>query len=131
MNERLIQTDVLVVGGGGAGFRAAIAAREKGVTVMLLSKGPLGRCEASPMAGADFTLDGSSLHNLGRDGDLNDSKEKVFNDIVTQGFYLNNQALVNQYVQRALRLLKDLLDWDIEVKLSDQRGRSAVDLFNN
>jgi succinate dehydrogenase / fumarate reductase flavoprotein subunit len=131
MNERLIQTDVLVVGGGGAGFRAAIAAREKGVTVMLLSKGPLGRCGASPMAGADFTLDGSSLRNLGRDGDLNDSKEKVFNDIVTQGFYLNNQALVNQYVQRAPRLLKDLLDWDIEVKLSDQRGRSAVDLFNN
>ncbi|MBA4368949.1 MAG: hypothetical protein C0403_15075 [Desulfobacterium sp.] len=38
-----IQTDVLVIGGGGAGFRAAIGARKTGASVMLLSKGPLGR----------------------------------------------------------------------------------------
>ena len=121
MDDLIVRTDVLVVGGGGAGFRAAIAAREKGATVTLLSKGPLARCGASPMAGADFTLDGSSMRKLGREGDPNDTMEKVFNDIVTQGFYLNNQALVAQYVERAPRLLEDLLAWGIEVKLSDER----------
>ena len=30
-----IETDVLVIGGGGAGFRAAIGAKEKGVSVIL------------------------------------------------------------------------------------------------
>lgn len=122
MKIKSVETDVLVVGGGGAGFRAAIAAREKGVKVILLSKGPLARCGASPMAGADFTLDGTSLNKLGREGDLNDSKEKVFNDIVTQGYYLNNQKLVEQYIETAPKLLKNLLDYGIDISFSDQRA---------
>jgi succinate dehydrogenase/fumarate reductase flavoprotein subunit len=121
MAGRKIKTDVLVVGGGGAGFRAAIAAREKGASATLLSKGPLARCGASPMAGADFTLDGKSMNELGRDGDPNDSKEKCFNDIVTQGYFLNNQKLVQQYLDRAQRLMKDIMDYGTEIKLSDER----------
>ncbi len=117
-----LETDVLVIGGGGAGFRAAIAAREKGADVLLLSKGPLARCGASPMAGADFTLDGNSLNKLGLTGDPNDSMEKVFNDIVTQGFYLNNQKMIDHYVHRAPALLKDMLDWGLEYYYSDQRA---------
>ncbi|MBW1685340.1 MAG: FAD-binding protein [Deltaproteobacteria bacterium] len=122
MQRRVIETDVLVVGGGGAGFRAAIGAREKDVEVMLLSKGPLARCGATPMAGADFTLDGRSMSEIeGLTGDPEDTPEKVFNDIVTQGCYLNNQKLVEQYVRTAPRCLKELIDWGIKIKLSDQR----------
>lgn len=40
---REIPTDVLVVGGGGAGLRAAIAAREAGADVILASKTAIGR----------------------------------------------------------------------------------------
>jgi len=109
MNLEHIETDILVVGGGGAGFRAAIAACEKGARTVLLSKGPLARCGASPMAGADFTLDGNSMNKLGREGDPNDSMEKVFNDIISQGYFLNNQKLVEQYVKTAPRLLSDLI----------------------
>ncbi len=122
MQERRIQTDVLVVGGGGAGFRAAIAAREKGASALLLSKGPLARCGASPMAGADYTLDGRSLSELGRPGEPEDSMEKVFNDIVTQGFYLNNQKLVEQYTRQAPARLKEMLDWGLTITLSDERA---------
>jgi succinate dehydrogenase/fumarate reductase flavoprotein subunit len=117
-----LETDVLVIGGGGAGFRAAIAAREKGAEVLLLSKGPLARSGASPMAGADFTMDGNSLSKLGLKGDPNDSMEKVFNDIVTQGFYLNNQKMIDHYVHRAPALLKDMLDWGLDYYYSDQRA---------
>jgi len=121
-NGLIVKTDVLVIGGGGAGFRAAIAAREKDVDVLMISKGPLARCGATPMAGADYTLDGKSMSEIpGLAGDPNDSAEKVFNDIVTQGCYLNNQKLVEQYIRRAPDCLKDLMEWGIKVKLSDER----------
>ena len=38
-----IETDVLVIGGGAAGIRAALAARDAGVDVVLVDKGLLGR----------------------------------------------------------------------------------------
>jgi len=117
-----METDVLVVGGGGAGFKAAISAKERGVKVLLLSKGPLARCGATPMAGADFTLDGKSMSGIeGLKGDPRDRPEKVFNDIVTQGWYLNNQKLVEQYISRAPRCLKELIEWGIQIKMSDER----------
>ncbi len=122
MDSTIIDTDVLVIGGGGAGFRAAIEARAQGVKVVLASKGPLARSGASPMAGADFTLDGKSLHELGFPGDPNDSYEKFFSDIVTQGFYLNNQKMIDQYIRGAKSGLKDLLDWGLKVIFSEQRA---------
>ena len=110
-----LSTDVLVVGGGGAGFRAAIGAVERGLRAILLSKGPLARSGASPMAGADFTLDGRSMSEIeGLTGDPNDSPEKVYNDIVTQGWHLNNRRL-------APGCLKELIEWGIDIKASDQR----------
>lgn len=122
MAEETIKTDVLVVGGGGAGFRTAIGAREQGAQVTLLSKGPLARCGATPMAGADFTLDGASLNTLGFPGEPNDTIEKAFNDIVVQGFQLNNQKLVEHYLAAAPARLKELLDWGMEVKGSEERA---------
>jgi len=122
MAGQIMETDVLVVGGGGGGFRAAIGAREGGARVLLLSKGPLARCGATPMAGADFTLDGKSLNDLGYAGDPNDTQEAMFADIVTQGFYLSNQKLVEQYVQTAPERLKELIRWGIKIKNSEQRA---------
>jgi succinate dehydrogenase/fumarate reductase flavoprotein subunit len=122
MAQETITTDVLIIGGGGAGFRAAIAAREKGVEVVLLSKGPLARCGATPMAGADFTLDGLSLSRMGFAGEPKDSKETFFSDIVHQGYYLNNQKLVEQYVTRAPDRLKELIDWGVHIIHSEERA---------
>ncbi len=45
------KTDILVIGGGAAGIRAAIAAAECGSQVILLSKGPLSRTGITPVAG--------------------------------------------------------------------------------
>lgn len=41
--DRVIETDVLVVGAGGAGANAAVAAARSGAKVMLVAKGALGR----------------------------------------------------------------------------------------
>ena len=122
MTSQIIHTDVLVVGGGGAAFRAAIGAREKGSETLLVSKGPLARCGATPMAGADFTLDGQSLNQMGFPGEPKDSPETFFSDIVHQGFYLNNQKLLEQYVSSASARLKELIDWGIKIRRSEQRA---------
>lgn len=111
IHQEMINTDVLIIGGGGAAFRAAIGAREMGLRTLLVSKGPLARCGATPMAGADFTLDGKTLSQMGFPGEPRDSPEAFFNDIVFQGFHLNNQKLLEQYVSSASGRLQELLDW--------------------
>lgn len=49
-----IETDVLVVGGGLAGLRAAIAARQAGARVLVAVKGKLGRSGCSAMTTAGY-----------------------------------------------------------------------------
>lgn len=46
---KIIKTDVLVVGAGGAGLRAAIEAKEQGASVFLVGKEVLG-CAHTGMA---------------------------------------------------------------------------------
>lgn len=46
---------VIVIGSGGAGLCAAIAAREAGAEVLLLSKAPLGMANCTAYAGGGFT----------------------------------------------------------------------------
>jgi len=120
--DRVVDADVLVVGGAGAGLRASIGAREKGAKTILISKGPVGKSGATLLAGADLTLDGKSLHELGFTGEPRDTKRKFFNDIVRQGFYLNNQRLVEVYVADAPKRVKELLDWGIKVGFTEERA---------
>lgn len=120
-----IDTDVLVVGSGGAGLRAAIEAIEKGLRTTLISKGLVAKSGASPLAGADLTLDGRSLHDLGFPGEPRDTKQKFFNDIVKQGFYLNNQRMVEIYVEDAPKRISELLDWGLKVNGSEERAIST------
>src|SRR4030043_1040494 len=52
----IIKTDVLVIGGGGAGMRAALAAKEKGAEVLLVSKTPLGKSTCTYLSAGAFSL---------------------------------------------------------------------------
>ncbi|MBW2368832.1 MAG: FAD-binding protein [Deltaproteobacteria bacterium] len=122
MMKTSVKTDVLIIGGGGAGFRAAIGAREKGANALLLSKGPLARCGATPMAGADFTLDGLSLSKMGFPGESKDTRDKFLNDMLTNGFFLNNQKLCDQYIENAPDRLQELLDWGWKIIGSEERA---------
>jgi succinate dehydrogenase/fumarate reductase flavoprotein subunit len=135
IHQEMINTDVLIIGGGGAAFRAAIGAREMGLRTLLISKGPLARCGATPMAGADFTLDGKTLSQMGFPGEPRDSPEAFFNDIVFQGFHLNNQKLLEQYVSSAPGRLQELLDWGVKPKSTEERaiyttGLKIIDVLN-
>jgi succinate dehydrogenase/fumarate reductase flavoprotein subunit len=52
MNEPThLDTDVLIIGGGGAGARASLAAREAGLDTLVVVKGLLGKSGCSIFAG--------------------------------------------------------------------------------
>jgi fumarate reductase (CoM/CoB) subunit A len=51
-----VKTDVLVIGGGGAGMRAALAARENGAEVLLVSKTPAGKSTCTSLSAGAFTI---------------------------------------------------------------------------
>ena len=123
--------DILVVGSGGAGLRAAIRAAESGCKTLILSKGKVNRSGATLLAGAnisaDVECDGNSLFNMGfAEAGKDDSKDAWFSEIVEQGMFLNNQKLVQTYVDDAPDRVRELIDWGVKVYgLESERGISV------
>ncbi|HMK83682.1 MAG TPA: FAD-binding protein [Candidatus Bathyarchaeia archaeon] len=115
-------TDVLVIGSGGAGLRAAIEAHDQGTSTMLVSNGAVGKSGATMIAGADITLDGAGAAKIGLPGNESDSKESFFHDIVIQGYYLNNQRLVEAYVRDAPARTKEMIDWGVRYRWDGERA---------
>lgn len=79
--------DVLVIGGGGAGLRSAIEARENGAQVIVVSKTKVGYGNNTIMSKAILTSPGW--------GDSGDTPQVYLQDTVTGGRYVNDQKLVN------------------------------------
>src|SRR5258706_10084828 len=80
-----ISTDVLIVGAGGAGMYAAIAAARAGAAVLLLDKGQVGRGGATIMAQMTVAVALSEQEP--------DSVERHFQDTLTAGRGLCNEQL--------------------------------------
>jgi succinate dehydrogenase / fumarate reductase flavoprotein subunit len=112
--DRVFETDVLVVGGAGAASMAAVHASQQGVKTTLVCKGRLGKSGATILAGAGIQMDGESACALGLPGDPAWTKAKLFQEIVLEGFYLNNQELVEVWAENAGPRLKELLDWGLQ-----------------
>ena len=89
---------------------------------MLISNGAVGKSGATMIAGADVTLDGASAAKIGLPGNERDSGEKFFHDIVVQGYFLNNQKLVEAYVRDAPARTKELIDWGIKYVWDGKRA---------
>ncbi|MCK7505363.1 MAG: FAD-binding protein [Desulfobacterales bacterium] len=87
--------DVVVLGGGIAGFSAAIEARKAGAKVVLLEKQPV-------TGGSSAICDGLCLLVLysavQKQNGINDSPDLFFKDMMAFGAERNDQALVRTYV---------------------------------
>ncbi|MFW9805475.1 MAG: FAD-binding protein [Candidatus Thorarchaeota archaeon] len=94
--------DVLVVGAGGAGCRAAIEASKHNLDVIMLSKELLGKAHTA-MAEGGYNV---SLGNV----DPDDNPDTHFKDTIVGGNYLNNQKLAEILVRDAPQRIFDLED---------------------
>lgn len=116
--DKIIATDVLIVGSGGAGSTAAIAAAKSGLKVTIATKGRIGKCGATVTGDADLDVDSRSLKERFsqlRGSTTLDSKEKFFEDVVRGGKFLNDQELVKIHCEEAPDRLQDLIDWGVKL----------------
>ena len=90
----VIETDVLVIGGGSAALTAALEAKAVGVTVLLVSKGTIGRGGNTVVSGAGFATYIPDNHN-------SDSREAFCEDILSGGKKINQNHLVQVMVDQS------------------------------
>lgn len=100
MNFEVVDTDVLVVGAGGAGCRAAIAASDSNQEVTIITKDILGKAHTVMAEGGI----NAALANL----DPDDLCEIHAQDTCNAGAYLNNQNLVEILANDAPQRVFDL-----------------------
>lgn len=115
---KIIKTDILIVGTEGAGARAAIEAcmQNDNIKVIGVTKARFTRSGATLTAGTDINLDGISMMELfGFKEKSIDTKETYFEDIVTEGRFVNNQELVQMLVDEAPQAVKEVADWGMKV----------------
>ena len=105
-SKDVMHTDVLVLGGGIAGIRAAIEAHDNGVNVTLANKGPFGRDGAAVwMAGDGFQ---AALYPP-------DSVGQHVEDTIKGGHFLSNQALVKTFLSLAPQTVKEISKWGMRL----------------
>jgi len=98
-----LRHDVLVIGAGGAGLRAAIAAAAEGVSVALVCKSLLGKAHTVMAEGGVA----AALANV----DDRDSWRVHFADTMRGGQYLNNWRMAELHAKEAPDRVRELEAW--------------------
>jgi fumarate reductase (CoM/CoB) subunit A len=113
--DQQLETDVLIIGAGGAGLRAAIEAHNKGVRVLVVSKGdyPTGCITAIAMGAMSASVN------------RQDSADRHFKDTMRGGYRLNNPRLVRLLVERAAERARDIERYGTEF----EKSGGEYDLF--
>jgi succinate dehydrogenase/fumarate reductase flavoprotein subunit len=108
--QNLIETDVLVIGGGIAGCFVAITAREQGLNVTLVDKAYAGKSGASIAAGMGYMV-----FNPEWGLDLN----ACMNAIHIKGEYLNNCEWTEIVFKDSWKTYQDLVSWGVEFPVEE------------
>ncbi|MBI3937773.1 MAG: FAD-binding protein [Betaproteobacteria bacterium] len=99
---REIDTGVVIIGGGLAALRAALAAAQSGVATTMLLKGTLGRSGSSAIAG------GGLAAVVGASDVPEDGIENHFLDTLVAGDFVNDPELVKTLVTLAPRAIREM-----------------------
>ena len=103
MNHPVFDHDVLVIGAGGAGLRAAIEASAHGATVGVITKSLLGKAHTVMAEGGMA----AALANV----DDRDSWRVHFADTMRGGQYLNNWRMAELHAKEAPARVRELEAW--------------------
>ena len=109
-----IEADVLVIGGGLAGCRAAIEAAESGVETVIVDRGTIGRFGATNCA-----LWSIQAPFGPRGIDPRDSPEQMFKDIVIYGRWLGNQNVIEVIANTACDRILDLERYGVKFRKTE------------
>jgi succinate dehydrogenase/fumarate reductase flavoprotein subunit len=106
-------TDVLIIGSGGAGLRAAIEARRQGVNVLLISKSKTGfaNCTASAMGAFKVSREEKGI-------------AEHFQETLEAGRFLNNPSLVRTLVTKAWHAVRELEQFGVELLF--ENGKASI-----
>src|SRR5918993_278160 len=103
MNYETYDYDVLVIGSGGAGLRAAIEASASGVSVAVLCRSLLGKAHTVMAEGGVA----AALANV----DDRDNWKVHFADTMRGGQYLNNWRMAELHAREAPDRVRELEAW--------------------
>ena len=113
---RIVETDVLVIGGGGAGLRAAIGAAQEGLDVTVVEKVFPSRSGLTIMV-----MGGMDWPDAADPRDL----QAHFNDVMRLGCNINDENLVEAMGKEAKARGLELEKWGADV-LKDKDGKYVI-----
>lgn len=98
------RADVIVIGAGGAGLRAAVAAKEQGADVLVIEKGVAGEAGCTQNSASDWMAYGAAFGHA----DEKDSPREHWLDIMIKGALVARPELAKKIAYEAPERLLDL-----------------------
>ncbi|MGB3750970.1 MAG: fumarate reductase flavoprotein subunit [Arcobacteraceae bacterium] len=117
---KITYCDALVIGGGLAGLRAAVAAQKKGLNTIVLSLVPVKRSHsAAAQGGMQASLGNSKMS----DGD---NEDMHFADTVKGSDWGCDQEVARMFVHTAPKAIRELAGWGVPWTRVREGSREAV-----
>lgn len=101
--EEIIETDIVIIGAGGAGMTAAITAKQTGADVIILEKMPMVGGNTTKATGGMNAAETKYQEASG----IEDSVQTFIDDTMTGGYEINNPDLVAVMAGQSA----DAIDW--------------------
>ena len=107
-------TDVVVVGGGGAGLSAAIWARKSGAKVICLEKSPTTMASSTAVSAGGFAAAGTSSQ---KKQNVQDSSDLLYKDIMNFTSNEADAAITKMYSEQSVKAYEWLMDMGVPLVL--------------
>ena len=104
---KIVYTDALIVGGGLAGLRSAIATRDKGLDTIVISMVPVKRSHSAAAQGGMQASLGNSIKGEG------DNEDVHFADTVKGSDWGCDQDVARMFVTTAPKAIRELAAWGV------------------
>ncbi|WP_221040411.1 FAD-binding protein [Gelria sp. Kuro-4] len=119
--------DVLVIGGGGAACRAAVAAADAGAKVAMVLKGKLGRSGATAYKVAEM----AGFNVADAQADPLDSPEEHYRDIMQAAYSMADPKLARVVAEEAPQALQKLVEWGVPFERDGDHYLEFTSCFSN